>query len=107
MAEEVQKNDLTEETVVSRRAAIQILATAGALGGGMFLTLATGAETAELSQETVRRTAELAGVELTEARVKELTPSVKGVHAEISKLRDLDLSDVDPVTIFSLEKEKW
>lgn len=107
MDQEVGKNNLTEGPVVSRRAVLQILATFGVLGGGMFLTLAPGAETAELSQETVKRVAELAGVELTEARVKELAPAVKGIHAEISKLRELDLSDIDPVTIFSLEKEKW
>src|SRR5882762_3385044 len=46
MAKEISKNDLTEETVVTRRAAIQILATAGAIGGGMFATWATGAATA-------------------------------------------------------------
>ncbi len=107
MDEKVGKNNLTQGPVVSRRAVVQTFATVGVLSGGMFLTLAPGAEAAELSEETVKRVAELAGVELTEARVKELAPSVKGIQGEISKLRELDLSDIDPVTIFSLEKEKW
>ena len=61
-------------------------------------------ERPKLSQDTLRRFAELAGVKFSEARLERILPRVERYLGDVSRLEDVDVSEVEPVIIFSMKE---
>jgi len=58
-----------------------------------------------LSRETLKRALELAGLDLSDARIEELLPRFESLLMGMRSLSELDLSAVEPAAIFSAGQE--
>ena len=54
---------------------------------------------------TVSALANLAGIEIADNELEEVTSRFKSLMQELDRLKDLDLSDIQPVTIFPEQGE--
>jgi Asp-tRNA(Asn)/Glu-tRNA(Gln) amidotransferase C subunit len=54
----------------------------------------------DLSVEQVRKMADLVGIPIDDADLPEVANRFASLMQELDRLRDLDLEDVEPVTIF-------
>ena len=55
-----------------------------------------------VSKETLRRLAtEMAGVQLSDEELEQLTPQMATLLADLSALEELDLSQIEPAVIFT------
>jgi len=55
-----------------------------------------------VSKETLRRLAtEMAGLQLSDAELEQLTPQMAALLADLSALEDLDLSQIEPAVTFT------
>jgi len=50
--------------------------------------------------EAVRHFAELAGIDLSDARLERVAPRVEGYFEGIEQLRDVDITEAEPLTVF-------
>ena len=62
-------------------------------------------EKSRLSQDILRRFAEFAGVKFSEARLERIVPRVERYLEDVSRLEEVDVSEVEPTVIFSMKKE--
>ena len=62
-------------------------------------------ENEKITPEKLRVLAELAGITLTEDRIKELLPHVNELQSKIHSLDDLDLENIEPITRFMADQE--
>ena len=63
-------------------------------------------EKSRLSQDTLRRFAEFAGVKFSEARLERIVPRVERYLEDVNTLEEVDVSEAEPATIFSM-KQEW
>lgn len=54
-----------------------------------------------IDRNTVTKLANLAGIEIAEEELEEVTSRFFSLIQEMDRLKELDLSDIHPVTIFS------
>ena len=62
-------------------------------------------EKSRLSQDMLRRFAEFAGVELSEARLERIVPRVERYFEAVNTLEEVDVSEAEPAIIFSMKQE--
>jgi Asp-tRNA(Asn)/Glu-tRNA(Gln) amidotransferase C subunit len=55
-------------------------------------------------EERIRELARLVGIPLTEAEVPEVADRFESLIAELDRVMQLDLSDIQPITIFPEEE---
>mgnify|MGYP003311823779 FL=1 len=53
-----------------------------------------------IDENTVSELAHLVGIEIAEKELEEVTSRFRSLMQEINRLKELDLSDIHPVTIF-------
>lgn len=58
-----------------------------------------------LSQNTLRRFAELAGVKFSEDRLERIMPRVERYLGDVSRLEEVDVSEAEPAVVFSMKQE--
>ncbi len=58
-----------------------------------------------VDKNTVSELADLAGIEIAEDELEEVTSRFGSLMQEMDRLKDLDLADIHPVTIFPEEGE--
>jgi len=58
-----------------------------------------------VDKNTVSELASLAGIEIAEDELEEVTSRFSSLIQEMDRLKDLDLTDIHPVTIFPEEGE--
>ena len=58
-----------------------------------------------VDKNTVSELANLAGIEITDDELEEVTNRFGSLMHEMDRLKDLDLSDIHPVTIFPEQDE--
>jgi Asp-tRNA(Asn)/Glu-tRNA(Gln) amidotransferase C subunit len=57
-------------------------------------------EKKRLTAETAKQMAEVAGLDLTEDRVAQLAPQIQSLREAIDAMSEIDLTDVEPSTVF-------
>lgn len=62
-------------------------------------------ERLRLSQNTLRRFAELAGVKFSEDRLERIMPRVERYLGDVSRLEEVDVSEAEPAVVFSMKQE--
>ena len=62
-------------------------------------------EKSRLSRDILRRFAEYAGVELGKSRLERIVPRVERYLEDVNTLEEVDVSEAEPATIFSLKQE--
>lgn len=58
-----------------------------------------------VDKNTVSELANLAGIEIADNELEEVTSRFSSLMQELDRLKDLDLSDIHPVTIFPEQGE--
>ena len=58
-----------------------------------------------VDETTVSALANLAGIKIAEEELEEVTSRFRSLMQEMDRLKDLDLSDIYPVSIFAEEDE--
>ena len=57
----------------------------------------------QVREDLVQQLARLAGIPIADEEVAEVTNRFQSLMLELDRLRDLDLSDIQPVTVFPEE----
>jgi Asp-tRNA(Asn)/Glu-tRNA(Gln) amidotransferase C subunit len=58
-----------------------------------------------VTPETVRQIADIAGLDMSDERVAQLTPQIQSVRESINAMDDVDLTDIEPSIVFVPETE--
>ena len=59
----------------------------------------------ELSKDILQQFGGLAGVKFSEARLERMVPRVGRYFEDVNRLEEVDVSEAEPVVIFSMERE--
>ena len=58
-----------------------------------------------VNENTISKLAELAGIGIADDELDEVTSRFQSLMQELERLKDLDLSDIHPVTIFPEQRD--
>jgi len=107
MSEKVEELDLKAQDLtaeMSRRTFLQLAGVTGVVLGALLAHVGGGTAGAAVTGSSLQGMADVAGFGVSPERLQQLAAPAQGILSAIAELRQLDVPDLEPATVYQVPK---